>query len=126
MDGVTGCGVWVSKPQFNSEKGWSAEHQPFDCLKAGKSILRHKDIERIDNEIMRFFINDIDLSIPREKRFDMVRDLRMSKISLERSEFVTEYEVMPVEWANMLVRVGDSNLTEAVWAQRQFDPEIPF
>lgn len=126
IDGVPGCGVWISKPRLDSEKGWSAEHQPLDCIRAGKSILSHPDVVRIDNEIMQYFVPGIDLRLPRWKRFSIVRESRSQSDGCSRPQLIMTYEVSPAEWARTMMKVAEPDLADARWAQKIFDPNIPF
>ena len=123
IDGVHGCGVWVDEPTFTAEDGWRSPITDHNVTKVGKSISQHPDIERIDNEIMQFFIPDIDLSLERWPRFRQVSDMPTPPNSL-RTNFITSYEVSPEKWFEMAFHIGEQHSWEAIHAQKYF--ELPF
>lgn len=117
----------ITAPTLDPDKGWRSKHQPQGGLRAGKRILQHPDIGRIDREVMRHFLPDLDMDLPRAERFGLVCSGALHTPRGQcRPTLIMMLEVMPQEWFDTAVRVGEFNLAEAIWAQTTLDPEIPF
>jgi hypothetical protein len=142
VDGITGCGIWVTRPVWaisdetdqnqvihGYRVGWFNQIQPGDNIKAGKKLLDHPDADRIDREIQRYFIPDLDMSLDRWTRFQMVTALLHTTGTRHYNyrDLTMEIELHPQEWFDLARRAGSFfDVSSASWAQKTFDPEIPF
>lgn len=124
IDGVGGCGMWISEPSLDPDRGWSNEHQPHDCIRGGRALRQHSAVEMIDTAIMLHFVPELDLGLERWERFALVRQRVQSASDLSRCSWKLALDVTPEEWFDLARRAGESNLAEARHAQKAFD--LPF
>jgi hypothetical protein len=124
VDGVGGCGFWTSEPVLNPETGWSTDGQPVDALRGGRALLLHPACDMIDRAIMLHFVPDMDMSLDRWERFDLVRQRVKNTEAIARSTWKMPLEVTPKEWFELASRSSEIELADARYAQREFD--LPF
>jgi len=137
VDGVPGCGIWVTEPCWKTYTtlngseitGWWSEHQPGDNMRAGKLILSHPEIDRIDREIQKYFVPDIDQRLERAQRFHKVTRLLFSprfRKHFNYPDLLMTIDVVPDYWFALAQRSGNLYNTYGAWAQKLIDQDIPF
>ena len=119
-DGVFGCTPWVDQPTFKLGHGWSSPSRERGIFRIGKKFESHPEMRRVDAEIIRFFLPDIDQKLDRQTRFRLVSDMREPHNSFH-TQFSTSIQVAPHEWINWALSMEEDLICEARHSQKYFD-----